>query len=228
MKRIPHITLLSILTFLLVITSCKDKDPVEKSYCDKNPGMCETVLEAKSYFAFKVGSWWVYEEETTHERDSIYVTEFADDPSSPDFDCYMYSEYQGFNFHFYPQYIASNKCSYSGVSTNKCIYIHRSKYAPQNFIDDDVCFFIQYRLGDKIPISNIDFPSDKLTISDILSEYSNNALSFGKTIKIAEDHTFIENNSPTYHYYAKGVGLVRKELIDSNQVWNLVSYHIEP
>ena len=190
--------------------------------------MCETVLEAKSYFAFNVGSWWVYEEETTHERDSIYVTEFADDPSSPNFDCYMYSEYQGFTFNFYPQYISSKKCSYDGLTTNKCVYIHRSKYAPQNYIGDNICFYIQYRLGDQIPIANIDYPTNKLTVSDILTTYSINSLSFGKTIKISENHTYIEHNNPTNHYYAKGVGLVRKELLDSNQIWNLVSFHIEP
>jgi hypothetical protein len=43
-----------------------------------------------------------------------------------------------------------------------------------------------------------------------------------------EDMTLMENNQPTNHYFSEQAGLVRKELLDSNQVWNLVDYHIEP
>jgi hypothetical protein len=107
------------------------------------------------------------------------------------------------------------------------VYIHRAKGKIGDYIGEDICFFIQYRKGDQVNITNINYQNDKITVTDILSSYSVGSLDFNKTIKVHEDHTYIEHNNPTNHYFSKGVGLIRKELIDSNQVWNLVSYHIE-
>jgi hypothetical protein len=36
-----------------------------------------------------------------------------------------------------------------------------------------------------------------------------------------------EHSQPTIHWYAEGVGLIKKELLDSNQVWLLTKYHVE-
>ena len=35
------------------------------------------------------------------------------------------------------------------------------------------------------------------------------------------------NEAHKNQYFAKNVGLVRRDLIDSNEVWNLVNYHIQ-
>lgn len=72
--KIYHISLIALLAFAAVFStasSCKKK----KKYCTGG-GTCRSVLEAKEFFLFKEGSWWVYEEETTHERDSQYVYDY--------------------------------------------------------------------------------------------------------------------------------------------------------
>ena len=43
---------------------------------------------------------------------------------------------------------------------------------------------------------------------------------------MSEDHNVAESNQKTNHFYAQEVGLIRKELLDSNQVWNLIRYNI--
>lgn len=190
--------------------------------------MCETVMEAKDYFAFKEGSWWVYEEETSHQRDSMYVYNYQNDVNSPDFECDLRSFLTDYEYYYYPVYSNNPSCSYTGISTSKCVFIHREKGKIGDYVGDGTCFFIQYREDVSIGVSNYPIPNNRLYIKDILMTYTLGNLQFAKTIKLYEDHTLIEHNSPTNHYFSKGVGLVRKELIDSNQVWNLVSYHIEP
>jgi hypothetical protein len=222
------IGVLSVIGLPVLLPSCHHDPSVQQSYCKQNPGMCETVMEAKDYFAFKQGSWWVYEEETSHERDSVYVDQAGNDPNDPGFDCSVISTRSGYTYDYYPQYTPAKGCSYTGISSKRCVYIRRSKYKPGDYIGDEICFFIQNREGDSVGVSNYPIPNNRLHVKDILMTYSLGNLQFAKTIQVFEDHTLIEHNSPTNHYFSKGVGLIRKELIDSNQVWNLVSYHIEP
>jgi hypothetical protein len=69
-----------LLLLILVVPACKkDKTPCVTDCPESN---CEDIQCVKDYFAFKVGSWWVYEEETSGERDSVYVTEYANDPTN--------------------------------------------------------------------------------------------------------------------------------------------------
>jgi hypothetical protein len=232
MKYLPRITSLLFATLLLFLTSssCKDKKPQPSNdFCINNPQLCETPMEAKLYFSFKVGSWWVYEEETTHERDSLYVTEYADDPTSTNFTTRIYSPNQDFFYVYYPVSSSGNGCNDNGISSGRCIYVKRVKTKPGNYVGEENCFFIQHKKNDQIGTSNVQFWDDKITVSEVYYDsFTLGDLTFNRTVKIHEGHTFIENNNPTYHYFAKGVGLIRKELLDSNEVWNLVNYHIEP
>lgn len=106
----------------------------------------------------------------------------------------------------------------------------KSKYRPGNYIGEDKCFFIQYMKGASAKnTGNIYYNGNKIIVEDIIeSGYSNGTLTFdGRTVKIHELSAIVEGIQPTNHYYSRGVGLIRKELLDSNQVWNLVNYHIE-
>ncbi len=229
MKHIPHITTLFLATLLLFLASSSCKDKNKKTFCEQNPGSCQSVLVAKEFFLFQEGSWWVYEEETTHERDSMYVSESMNDSNSYDFDVKIYSQLQDFNYHYSPLYINSTACSSSSPVSQKCIYIKRSKSKPGEYIGEDHCFFVNYKKGDFHYVAgNIFFINNKIIVDEIYPSYQLGSLGFSQTVKIHELSTLIEGIQPTNHYFAKNVGLVRKELLDSNQVWNLVSYHIEP
>jgi len=211
--------------FIFGLLACsKDKVPGESTPCST----CQKVTEAKDYFAFKVGSWWVYEEETTLERDSMYVTS-SSISSGYNFDTYTYSELQGYYYHFWPIYLTQlSGCSTSLPISKKCLFVNRSKFKPGDFIGENYCFFVNYVIGAFETEYNTCLPENKVIISGINDQYNLGLFNFEKTIKIHELCTFIENCQPTNHYFSKGVGLIRKELLDSNQIWNLVNYHIEP
>ena len=210
-----------------LLLSCKNKKPTE-SYCEKNPSECETVSAAKEFFYFNIGSWWVYEEETTHERDSIYVTEQT---SNNGYVFYMKtkSALTEYDYQYWPVYTYGNPlCSMTEAVQGKCVYISITKYKPGGFSGQGKCFFVNYKQGMYEVAPTTAFPENKIEVESIFPDYTLGSLNFDQTVKIKEQHTLLENDQETHHYYARGVGLIRKELTDSNQVWNLVSYHIEP
>jgi predicted small secreted protein len=204
-------------------SSCKKK----KKYCTGG-GTCRSVLEAKEFFLFKEGSWWVYEEETTHERDSQYVTEYHN-TSGYDFDLTVLSSRDGYFYHYWPKFAngAIETCSEKEPVSGKCIYIYRNKWKIGDYVGEGNCFFVNYDIGQWIYVDNYQYQNDKITITNIHSEFQVPAGNFLNAIVIYENGTLIENNQPTKHFFVKNIGIIRKELLDSNQVWNLVNYHIE-
>ena len=70
-------------------------------------------------------------------------------------------------------------------------------------------------------------PENKISVVAVDDSLQLGGYTFGRTIKMFEQNTFTEGKQPTNRYFSENVGLVRKELLDSNQVWNLVDYHIE-
>ena len=213
---------------MLATTGCKDKDPKPSTgECTT----CQSVLEAKDYFLFKVGSWWVYEEETTHERDSMYVTEANNDLGSYGFDIRIKSALTDYEYHYWPVYNQAVKgCSLIKPVSKRCLYISRSKYTFQDFQGESDVFFVRYIVGDYMNTgSDMNYcPNNKITVGSILDTLILPNNTFQNVVRIDEDCSFVEGKQPTKFYYSKGIGIVRKEFIDSNQVWNLVNYYIAP
>jgi len=224
-KRLYLFGLLSVL-LLGAGVSCKDKNP--KPYCTENPGECQSVLAAKDFFLFKQGSWWVYEEATSHERDSMYVTQYSNS-NGYDFDMRVKSSLTDYEYHYFPFFAGGNQsCSEAAPVVGKCIYIKRSKYKPGDYIGEGNCFFVNYKVGDWTYVPNVTYWDNKIVIAELFSSFEMNDLVFGQTVKVNETKNFVEDNQSTNHFFSRNVGLVKVELLDSNQVWNLVSYHIAP
>lgn len=215
------------LTCLVIVFSCKkDKTP---SCPTTGASNCEEIQNVKHFFYFKVGSWWVYEEETSGALDTVYVTEAAENPSNYDFDIRVYSTYEDYYYHFWPEYASgAQACSEDGVICQYCITIKRSKYQPGNVLGQYNCFFYIPTVGEYDYNSNTINPYNVVRINSKYLEYFLSGLSFTRTFQIHEDNNRHEDYQETNHYFSENVGLVRKELLDSTKVWNLVDYYIQP
>jgi hypothetical protein len=225
-----HLKIVIILFFFLAFSSCKEDKKIEQSYCTQNPGGCQSILEAKKFFAFKLGTWWVYEEETSKVRDSVYVTDSYISETTYDFDIRTHSTLSDYNYHYWPFYTNAQGCNLTLPlpKNKKCLYVNRSKGKQGEFVGQDYCFFVNYSIGSFETVTgNIFFDNNKIIIDSIYDSLTLSVSTFGKTVKINEFSTRVEGIQPTNHYFSVGIGLVRKELLDSNQVWNLVNYHIE-
>ncbi len=189
---------------------------------------CEDIQNVKHFFYFKVGSWWVYEEENSGLRDSVYVTSAVENPSNYDFDVEVYSTYQDYTYRYWPEYdIISSECPENGNICADCLNVIRSKYKPGNFVDESNCFIFIPSVGESEGNYNPIYSNNKIYVDSISNSFLIDSLLFTRTIKLYEDNTVMEGLQPTNHYFSENVGLVKKELLDSNQVWNLVDYHIE-
>jgi hypothetical protein len=210
----------------LLLLGCKKDEPIPcQETGNKN---CEDIQNVKNFFYFKVGSYWVYEEETSGDLDTIYVTEASENPSNYDFDIRMYSSYQDFYYHFWPEYSPVPGTSESGIVCETCVFVQRSKYRPGVAVYQAKCFMFIPELGLSQSNYNSLISNNKVITEQIDSSFFNGVLQFERTIKMHELNTVMEGYQPTDHYFSENVGLSRKELIDSNQVWNLVDYYIEP
>lgn len=226
MIKSKHILLLLLCT--IIVFGCK-KDKTPSCPSTGEPANCEPVQNVKNFFLFKVGSWWVYEEETSGDLDTIYVTEAAHDPTNYYFDVRVYSTYQDYYYHFWPVSGAtSQNCVDFGTICSRCIKVKRSKYKSGDVLGEASCFIFIPSVGDSDFNWNSQFPDNYVFVDSITSEFSIGNLDFSRTIKMHELNTRMEDYQPTNHYFSENVGLVRKELLDSMKVWNLIDYYIEP
>ena len=215
----------TLLTLSLVF-SCK-KDP-EIPYCELHPDDCVDVRMVKDWFYFDYGSWWVYEEENSGMRDSVYVIQTYSDTGSFMFETQVHSTYDGYNYPYWANSATSDADDNIVRKAERSTSVKRAKTKPGDFVGESRCFvfypiegYSKYNLN-----SGSDFTENRLYIDSTFFQKNVADFSFDSVVKVKEDHTFIEEEQPTAHYYASGIGLIRKELIDSNQVWNLVNYSV--
>ena len=221
-------SLLFILLLLIGLsTSCHDKTPVSATCTN-----CKSVLEAKEFFVFQPGSWWVYEEQYSGVRDSMYVYSYANG-TDYQFDIVIKSALDDFEYDYWPEYNGQPNdafCSKTKPINKKCMNIKRSKGkpgAPGVFVSESRCMFFRYNLYDSVGSNNDYYPNNFIHITNISDNFELGTYSFGTTVTVFEPHDEQENNHPSKHYFSRNVGLIKVELLDTTETWNLVDYHIE-
>jgi hypothetical protein len=219
--------IITLLLCTLILLGCKKDEPIP---CEETGNEnCEDIQNVKNFFYFKVGSYWVYEEETSGDLDTVYVTEASENPSNYDFDVRVYSTYQDYYYHFWPDNVSGlNGCNTNGDICKWCVTVKRAKYKPGDFIGEAKCFFFIPKVGDADGNFNPFFPNNLVSVQQIDSNYVLGTINAGRTFKMNELNTVMEGLQETNHYFSEDVGLIRKELLDSNKVWNLVDYYIQP
>lgn len=215
--------------FSLIISCRKDKTPEsDLDYCELNPDECVDIREVKNWFYFDFGSYWVYEEENTGKRDSLYVIETYSDTGSHKFTTRLQSSYDGYDYVYRTETALTTFKNHMVKKSDKSTGVYRVKTRPGDFVASDRCFLFYPKVGMwGFNYGGIGTTNDTIIIEAIYDDYLVSDEFFSNVVAIRERYTAIEELQPTWHYFAEGVGLIKKELLDSNQVWNLVDYHIE-
>lgn len=224
-KGPKRLTILMLFIALFLVSSCRKDKSI--SYCNLHPEDCVDIQEVKKYFYFKEGSYWVYQEQNSGLIDSVYVFETYNDPSTYYFSTKLYSSYDGYYYRFWPK-IGAVVDSGLVEKSKRSTIIYKSKAKPGDFVSESECFLFYPKIGDWT-YSDGGYPygyNNKLTVSDIYDSIGITNKIFFEAITLYEEHTASEEKQSTFHYYVKTVGLVKKELIDSNQIWDLINYNI--
>jgi hypothetical protein len=214
-----------IIISLFFVLSCRRDQSIP--FCELHPDQCVDIREVKDYFHFNLGSYWVYEEETSEILDSTYVIETLSDTASYYFDTRLHSDYDGYNYHYWPDGATTN--SNIVEKSVRSTIIKKAKTKPGDFVAESYCFPFYPNMGSWIYSYGLQYNYDNVLIVDtVFANYTLLDQVFLDVVCISEEHTASAQAQPTKHYYSKGVGLIRKELIDSGEVWNLLRYNIEP
>ncbi len=218
-----------VIIVLAILFSCK-KDKTTQDNCDCGAGdVCEPIEDIKRYFDFKIGSWWVYEEETSGIRDSVYVFQQWDNSNTYEFDVRTYSVHYDYQYHYWPESAQSSPgdCPNQGAICKRCLKVKRSIFIPSVLVHEAPCFIFIPSVGEYDYAFNSTFSENLITIDSLMDSYTIGSTTFGQTVRIHELKNYVEGNQSTNHYFSQDVGLIRKELLDSNEVWNLVNYYIQ-
>ena len=90
--------LLLIAVLIIALSSCQKRETIEVRLCPED----ESYEAALEWCYFDVGTWWVYEEENTGVRDSIYVYYAMNwGPKTETFEYFSHSAYDGFDYRYY-------------------------------------------------------------------------------------------------------------------------------
>ncbi len=205
--------------------SCR-KDP-RIPFCEEFPQDCIDITTVKDHFYFDEGTYWVYQEENSGQIDSQWVSQAHTEPNVCWFSYRIESSLIEHHFNISTDLLSGAIDSGLVSKTDRTILISRSKTKAGDFVGSSYLAPFYYEVNDSVGNWGGTNSVSYLWIETILKHFSLTDYQYKDVLKIVETHNISEHKQPTVHYYAEHVGLIRKELLDSNQVWNLIRYHIK-
>jgi hypothetical protein len=191
----------------------------------------------KDYTYFKEGTYWVYRDSVSGAEDSVYVYHDVDVKvrmEAGNVNGLPEGEYEGIESDAISSYDNSTLSSYMNTTycfycidsnlTRPCYYVERSRSRPFDYMGSGYFFFYNLRLH--YYVYNDSFDKSKIELTATNTTLVTDAFTFNNVQKFYTSKNIIEKGNNTNYYLAPNIGIVRKELLDSNQVWNLVRYKI--
>ncbi len=199
--------------------TCKHDPPPEP------PAVCQydsSVEEMKKWYYFKTGTWWVYQEQTTGELDTITVYhdwEGTNGDGTEGFEWYGNSSYDGFNYKHRFNSSYSIHCLTAEECT--CHKVERSKTMPGNFVGAGKIFLYPLIEGNYTASGTgwctLEVLHDSLALSE--NTYNNVA-----EWDIPDDDS--EENVHTKYWIGENAGIIRWQNLETNSDWLLIGSNI--
>ncbi len=220
-KLIPIISLLFI--GVALITCCHEPDP-DSGAC----GEATSIDEMKEWIFFKTGTYWIYQEETTGELDTMSVVSHGE------------GIHEGTNYRWFSYDVISSRDgwkywwwfseSYSSNCPNRkycyCNKVYCSKSMPGDFFGEDKMFVFPLHEGNWIGIEGGNSGGlTQVTGVDSIIEI----LQPPSSISIVDfhiDHSVCDNWHPADYSISKNYGIVKKRTPDIAENWRLKAAYI--
>lgn len=217
--------LLLIISFsgVFILNSC-NKDDFEP----KDWPIPQEVLD---YYYFPTGSYWVFENDKTGEKDTLAVTKrrkYWIDGSRGDRyeqgDVFISSSLDGYTYQYYVMTQGSAGCIRDGAN-HPCYGIYCSKFKSGDYVGESLSFAYPFQKNysgfASAPTYNSTFVVDSFIDSIVI-----NGDSFFKLLLISVKSSVVNQKKDTKYYWAKGAGIVQKENFTDGEIWNLINYKI--
>ncbi|MEW6468676.1 MAG: hypothetical protein AB1458_07115 [Bacteroidota bacterium] len=210
-----------ILPFLLVLSSCHRDDPVNPP----PPSPLSVPQEVKDYCYFKPGSYWVYRDTATGIEDSVFTLSAqtgwdtaiinGKEQAFEWFQCITRSDLDGYDYYYWT--------NMTWKTSDGRVPVFREKTTIGDYEGKTIL------LSDKFSIPNIMYPYSQngiVSFVAVLDSFQINNEAFFNVVKFNDTENITENYNNTNFYISKHIGIIKKELLDSNTVWELVRYSI--
>jgi hypothetical protein len=209
--------------FAFFFSACK-KDPD----CNTQPpSPSYTFQDLVAYSYFKTGTYWIYKDSTSSIEDSVYVYtdtsySYYQNNGIQMEGTYMFYTFQAHSFFDSYNYHYNISMGNYSVSTNEVGTV-RIRTKPTDYVGETYLMSNRFVVGDMITWYLGTGSTYYKGFYDSLNILGNNYYS---VVKFYDSQNLSEYESPTNFYIAKNIGIVRKEKLDSNKVWNLIRYNI--
>jgi len=210
---------------ILLFNSCKKddrKNPCPQPNCI-DCCVADDIAALKEWYYYKVGTYWIYEESTTHVLDTVLV--FHNDDDVFDYgdafktECFNGAEttgYSGFEF--------SESWSTPGLANPDFITHKVSRSRTRSDATGGAARIMLFPMY----VGNYSYPEGKwVGITNVFDSLSLGALTFQNVVEIDVPNDDCEMFSYTRYLIVKHVGIVQLKNLTTNEEWNLIEYHTE-
>ncbi len=220
-KLIPIISLLFV---CIAFVTCRHEPDQDSAGC----GEATSIDEMKEWIFFKTGTYWIYQEETTGELDTMTVVTSAEGiHEGTNYRWFSYdviSSRDGWKYYWWFSESYSNDCP----STEHC-YCNKvlcSKSRPGDFFGEDIMFTFPLFEGNWMGLwgGGDGGVSTLLDLNDTL-QILVSPLSVKNAI-FHIDHSVCDDWAPSDYSIAKNYGIVKKSIPSLAENWSLKAAYI--
>jgi len=223
MKNFSFIGLAVVLITVVMLSQCK-KDPYIP-FCELHPDQCEDMERIKDHYYFKTGSWWMYQEVTSHQLDSQWVSKgWVNDCK---FDLTIKTSLDDYDNNYWIKLLTNGQGCGEVNKGIKAAFIKQNITMPGNYIGELNISSFPYNEGDSTYNYVYNQPNNSACLIKIHDSIELLNKTYFNVLEYNLNYDPIQNKQKTKYFYAEGVGLIKKELIDSNQTWLLINYNVE-
>jgi len=214
MRRLHLILFLSFALF-----ACKKKDE------DFQP--CDYLQDLTAYSFFKKGTYWVYKDSATSAQDCVFVyfdtvysyhhkgNPLVKEGDYNFWDCRAHSSFDGYNYYY--------QIDMGFYGSNGVIGTWRKRTKPTNYVG--TTFLMSNIFEEGSYIGAYTSPGG-IYCRGFSQHFNMHSTNFYTVVKFEDTKNASEFSCRTFFYIGKNIGIVRKEIVDSNKVWNLIRYKI--
>lgn len=202
-----------------MLTRCKHDSPEEPApICHYD----SSVDEMKKWYYFKTGTWWVYEEQSTGELDTItvyYDWEGTNGDGTVGFEWYATSSWDGYD----QFYTFNDSYSIHCLSSEECTCnkLERARGQAGDFVGAGQIFLYPLIEGNYTGSNG-----GLCTLDTLHSSYEINTLTY---MNVAEWDIPIDGSEDEVHtqyWIGENFGIVRKKNLSMNSDWILIDSSI--
>jgi hypothetical protein len=223
-KFICHILLLFVVCFLC--SRCKHEPEPESS--GEGCGEATTIDEMMEWVYFKVGTYWVYQEQNTGVLDTVevyYDYNGVHPEGFRDFVMKTRSSFDGYTYEYWFNDGWSGDCSL--IPGCFCRAIECDKYIPGDYAGGNRVFVFPLRIGNQAGQIGSTSNYGRSLITSRLYSVSWGDHTFYNVYEFNQDYSPQHDYDSSIYRLCKNIGIIEKEIETQNEHWRLVEYRIE-